>query len=536
MMTLILLPALVAMIVFANTLRNDFVLDDPMALALAEQPIVSLFTHRYGLAYVTIKLERLFWSSASGFHFTNVLLHAFCSALVGVTALRLTRSLCAALLCAVLFAVHPAHVEAVASIENRKDLLAMACTATIVLLWTVRSRPIWTYAAAFLAFWVGLWAKDVATVGVLGVLLWMDLLDGRARGVRLRDGIARAAVPLLPFLTSAAVVAVISAGNPAVLFAHDSIATEFTGWGLSTYRDVIASSAAAVLDVARLLVYPARLSADWPRPTAHPVWGALLALVWVATAVAAARRAPTVSLAMAWIPLTYLPVSNIVPLTPHFVAERYLYVPSFGFCLLVGVALHAAIRRGPRTHLPRMIVISILVAAIVGMAAIRTIARNREWRDSVTLWSAALRTVPGGTGMIHGELGLALLNLGRDHEAIEHLQRAIEMQPEIADYNNNLGLALLSVNRPADAVTYLERALVRRPDDLAVHYNLGKALAQLGRREEAAVHLRRAMDEKAWANAPPWTRSALARQGASLDQFRQMIQRWLDVNAPEFAR
>jgi len=138
--------------------------------------------------------------------------------------------------------------------------------------------------------------------------------------------------------------------------------------------------------------------------------------------------------------------------------------------------------------------------------------------------------------MIHGELGLALLNLGRDHEAIEHLQRAIEMQPEIADYNNNLGLALLSVNRPADAVTYLERALVRRPDDLAVHYNLGKALAQLGRREEAAVHLRRAMDEKAWANAPPWTRSALARQGASLDQFRQMIQRWLDVNAPEFAR
>jgi len=536
MIALILLPALAATIVFANTLRNDLVLDDPLALAVAEQPTVSLLTHRYGLAYVTIKLERAFWSSASGFHLTNVLLHAFCSGLVGVTALRLTRSLCAALLCAILFAVHPVHVEAVASIENRKDLLAMACTAIVVLLWTVRGRPIWTYAAAFLVFWIGLWAKDVATVGVLGVLLWMDLLGARARGARLKEGVARSALPLLPFITSAVVVAVISAGNPAALFAHDSIATELTGWGLSSYRDVIASSAAAVLDVARLLVYPARLSADWPRPTAHPVLGALLALAWMATAVAAARRAPTVSLAMAWIPLTYLPVSNIVPLTPHFVAERYLYVPSFGFCLLVGVALDAAMRKGPRDHLLRMIVISILVATSVGMAAIRTIARNREWRDSVTLWSAALRTVPGGTGMIHGELGLALLNLGRDQEAIDHLQRAIEMQPEIADYNNNLGLALLSVNRPADAVTYLERALVGRPDDLAVHYNLGKALAQLGRREEAAVHLRRAMDEKAWANAPPWTRSALSQQGASLDHFRQMIQRWLDVNAPESAR
>src|SRR5262249_42307387 len=149
----------------------------------------------------------------------------------------------------------------------------------------------------------------------------------------------------------------------------------------------------------------------------------------------------------------------------------------FGVCLLAGLALDAAMRGRPRHGMLRMIVVWAVVVTIVGMASMRTIARNREWRDPLTLWSAALQTVPEGTAMIHGELGLALLNLGRHQDAIEHLQRAVEMEPDVAYYNNNLGWALLDLNRPADAVTYLERALARQPDDLAIHYNLGKALA-----------------------------------------------------------
>jgi Tfp pilus assembly protein PilF len=520
-----LVPAAIAGLVFANTLGNGLLLDDPAALQMAAQPTVALLTHRFGLAYLTIKLDRLLWSSAWGLHLTNLLLHALCSSLAGATALRLTRSLPAALCCGVLFAVHPVHVEAVASIENRKDLLAMACTATVVLLWMARPRPTWKYLAAFVAFCLGLWAKEVAIVGVLGVLLWIEAIDARRTGLGTTRRLARGAASLLPFV---AVVAVL------IVMAREAIATELKHPLLSSYADVIAGSAAGVLEVGRLLVFPARLSADWPVPAAHPVAGALLVLAWALAALVSMRRAPRASVAMAWTLLTYLPVSNVVPLTPHFVAERYLYVPSFGICLLAGLALEAA-PTGMGAGAWRARVAWVVAVATIGLGAARTIARNHDWHDALTLWSSALRTVPQGTGVIHGELGLALFQQGRYREAIPELRRAIELGPEKPDYDNNLGSAYLSLGQPAEAVTYLQRALARWPDDPAVHYNLGMALAHLGRREEAAMHLRRAIDERAWQNAPPWTRASLAHQGLSFEKFRAMIQRWLDANAPEAA-
>lgn len=520
-------PAVVAGIVFANTLRNALVFDDPAALQTAAQPAIALLTHRFGLAYLTLKLDLLLWpSSAAGFHLTNLLLHATCSSLAGAAALRLTGSVRAALFCGVLFAVHPVHVEAVASIENRKDLLAMACAATVVLLWMTRARHRSRYATAFVVFCLGLWAKEVAIVGVLGVLLWIEATDERSDEPRTMHRLARGAVLLLPFI---AVVVVL------VVLARHSIAAETEHSLLSNYGDVITGSAAAVLEVGRLLVFPVRLSADWPVPTAHPIWGAVLALTWLATAFALMRRAPRASLAMAWTLLTYLPVSNVLPLTPHFVAERYLYVPSFGVCLLAALAFDAATRADVGIGRWRPQLAWGVASMTIGLAAARTVVRNRDWRDELTLWSSALRTLPQGSGIIHGELGRALFTAGRYEEAIAQLTRAVEVGPAKADYDNNLGLAYLRLGRYAEAVAFLRRALTAWPDDPAVHYNLGMALAHLGQREEAAVHLRRAIDEKAWRNAPDWTRSALARQGLSFDQFRAMVQRWLDANAPEVA-
>src|SRR5436309_795840 len=92
LIVLTLVPALIAAIVFANTLQNGLVYDDPLALEVATQPTSTLLPHRYGLAYLTIKLEELLWSSPSGFHLTNLLLHASSSALVGLLAFRLARS------------------------------------------------------------------------------------------------------------------------------------------------------------------------------------------------------------------------------------------------------------------------------------------------------------------------------------------------------------------------------------------------------------------------------------------------------------
>src|SRR5262245_10914761 len=158
-----------------------------MALARgAESPAV-LALQRFGLTYLTIHAEQLLWRDwVPGFHIGNVALHAIASGLVGSLALRLgarPRAACAA---GLLFAVLPVHAEAVASIENRKEILAMIFVAASVLLYLVPRA--WTTIAALVAWALAMHAKEVAAVGLV---LALPLVDVLARGVPLGRALGR---------------------------------------------------------------------------------------------------------------------------------------------------------------------------------------------------------------------------------------------------------------------------------------------------------------------------------------------------------
>ena len=256
--------------------------------------------------------------------------------------------------------------------------------------------------------------------------------------------------------------------------------------------------------------------------TPRALVGALLALSAGAVALWLSARAPVAAFALAWIAITYLPVSNVVPLTAYFVAERYLYVPSFGLCLLAALALD---RLGRERALALKVAAAILVAG-----AVRSRLRVRDWQDSVTLWTAALRVVPEGSARIHAELGRALLKEGRAEEAMPHLIKVMELEPTRPESFNDLGLAFLDTGRASDAVPYFRKALGVSPRNPLIRHNLATALLQAGQRDEAVLQLRVVASEEAWRDLPPAVLAAITQRGTTPEEFRARVRRWLERN------
>jgi hypothetical protein len=524
-----LVPALVAAVVMAGVLANGFVYDDPMAVELARQPAAALAFRRFGLSYLSIHLERLVWDAwAPGLHATNLVLHAVASALAALLALRVSAAPAVGLLTGLLFAVHPVHVEAVASIENRKDLLAMVFVATSALLYLRPIRSPWTLPAAIGAWLLALLAKDAAAIGLAVVLPLHDLL--------LRPAAERAVVlrRALPLGVVALVATVAAAGSIVDRFSAAAVFTSTTGHA-ATYDQSLRTTLASIPTIARLLVFPATLSADYPVRVpagfadARVLAGVFVAAGWIAAAVASARRRPLVGWAMAWVVVMYLPVSNVVPLTQFFVAERYLYVPSFGICLLAALGLDAL--RHARAPALRAGAIAAAVV-VVAAGAVRSAARTRDWRDDLTLWSAAIAAIPDASSKTHGQLALALSNARRGAESIPHFERALALGPEFADLHNNLGLELMRVGRNADAAAHFRRALELWPGNPLVHFNLGTALLAIGERDEGLAQYRIVLRDETWARIPPALAAALGSGGQTPGAVRRSLEEWIRRTQP----
>ena len=524
-----LAPALLAVAAMAGVLGNGFVYDDPMAAELARQPASELAFRRFGLSYLSIHVDRLLWDAwAPGLHATNLLLHALASALAALLALRVSAAPAAALLTGLLFAVHPVHVEAVASIENRKDVLAMVFVAASALLYTAPARRAWALPAAIATWLLALLAKDAAAIGLAVVLPLHDvLLRPPAEWTR---SVRRAAA-----IAGVALIAIaLAAGGAVERFSPEGVWLATTGH-VRTYAESLRTTLAALPTTARLLVFPATLSADYPVHVPAGIAdgrllaGAGLLVAWVAAAVAAARRAPAAAWAMAWVVVMYLPVSNVVPLTQFFVAERYLYVPSFGTCLLAGLGLEVVRRaRSAPVRTGALAAAALLVAA----GAVRSAVRTRDWHDNLTLWTAALAAIPDASSKTHAELALALAGAQRGAEAIPHFERALAMGPEFADQHNNLGGLYLQAGRVDDAVRHFRRALELWPDNPLIHFNLGVALLASGARAEGLEHYRIVLRDETWARIPPAVAAALGSGGQTPAAVRQGMTNWIRRTEP----
>ena len=470
-----------ALLPYLGTLRNAFVWDDLQHIAhnphIASVSDAAVYLHRLEgtyfrpLVFFSYSLERFVWGLApSGFHLTNLLLHALVTVLVVVVAIRSGTASRAALVAGAVFALHPAQTEAVAYISGRTDLLM---TAAALLAW-------WAVLGSGGALWRGLLAGTAAGVAILSkesgfaVVLFLAWLAYR-KETEWRPRFALAG----PAVASAALLLAARPGGvpwPTAPF-------HFAIWIIGVAR--------TIETYVSLLVWPSTLMVDRLTPLSASTLAAAAALAIVAGAVVASAwglsKRGSIGDWTAWTLAFYLPVANLLPLYPAiaqravFTPEHNLYAPIAGLAALSGIAIDRLLNQLPRYGRLALAASGSLVLAVWG---IQTASRTLQWRDEAMLFRSA--AVAGSISpRVWYNLGNVLMQRGDAGSAVIALRRASELAPSDAEVWTNLAVALQSRGLLDAAQQAYQRAEELSPANALLLENMGTLYLARGDLEAA---------------------------------------------------
>ena len=495
--------AIIAALVYANSIANGFVLDD--RFVVNDNPLVHQLSglwRAWIMPYwppqhpagqyrpLTIVSFTLDWMIAGGdprwFHAMNVVWHAVASLLVWALLRRLL-SPAGALAGALLFAVHPVQVEAVSNVVGRAELLAAAFSvATLV----AHSRRHWSAVPLFL---LALASKESAIV-TLGLAVAWDVVIERQPLARLRErrwlyaGYAGGVVAL------AVTLAVLFAGQPLVDVAVPWINAP-TGVRLLTMLGV-------VVHYVRLMIAPTSLSADYnPRVinlehslSAPVLGGALILFAWALGLALAWRRSRPAAYALLWFPIAVSPVSNVLFASGIVLAERTLYLPSVAVALLGGLAFERLAQRRTALALAGAGVALVLLGA-------RTWTRTPVWRSNRTLILTTADDVPQSYKIHHRMAGI-LMNLRDTVAANKEYALATHLYAGDPYLYREVAEAALQQRDPRRALAALDTAIRLMPNHPSPWMRRGDARFMLGDWAGAIEAAR-----QAYALAPDSTRA-----------------------------
>jgi Flp pilus assembly protein TadD len=428
--------------------------------------------------------QAIFGEGPFGHHLTNLLLHAINAALVFVLVLRLAGpSPGVAAVVALLFGIHPMHVESVAWISGRKDVLytLFFLASILVYLDFLRSRRPSRYALAFGLFVLAVFSKPAAVVlpVVLGLV---DYLKGR------RD-LGRCLAEKAPFLVVSVLAGLLTVSAQSELAIRD----------VYTPAERIAIGSFAYLAYLVKLVAPVRLSAFYPYPEGEVLPAVYRFAPWVALAVtggflAVFRKNRLAVFGLLFFLVNIVLVLQFVTVGNAVLADRYTYVPYLGLFLLVALGARAlAGGEGFRSSRRAAVVSSVLV---VGMAVLGGIAFGRTfvWRDSESLWSDVIEKFPRRSREAYEGRGNHRLRAGRLERALPDFDAAVSLDPTRPSVYFNRGQAYVRLGDFDRAIADLSRAIELRPDDAEFVYQRGVARFEQGDDEGALADIDRCLE------------------------------------------
>lgn len=454
----------------------------------------------YPLVFTSFRIEHHFWGlNPMGYHLVNVLLHAVSAVLVWAIARSLR--IPGAWFVAAVFALHPVHVESVAWITERKNVLS-GVFFLLALLAYIRfdeGRKLRWYIIAGLLFIAALCSKTVTATLPIVLVLVLLRRNGRVTGRNL--------LQLLPLLLIGAAFGLLTA-----FIERARVGAQGAAW------DVTFFERALILAPRALCFYAGKIA--WPHPLmfVYPRWEidaaqttAYLPLVGVLAltgglVIAARRVGWGPLLLLAFSAITLFPALGFFNVYPHrfsWVADHFQYLGSLGFIALITVSgvwlarWFPALARGRGRSLGLPVLVLLLLAG-------KTFWQSRSYADAVRLWTDTLERNP--------DAWIAALNLGRQHgaagryeEASQYFERAARYPAAQGDAYGSWGNMLLQAGRPAMAAARYRQALQVGPPDPRTHANLGVALIMAGRLDEAVEPLETALQlapdyGKAWLN------------------------------------
>jgi tetratricopeptide (TPR) repeat protein len=524
---------------------------------------------------------QVFGLEPGGHHATNLFLHALNTLLVFGLFRHMTGAVWPSALVAALFGVHPLHVEAVAWVSQRKELLSatFALLATRAYVGYATRGGVARYVTTAVLLALALLSKAMAvTLPFVFLLLdyWPLGRTGSSRRGASGEGRVGRQRPLPGLVLEKVPLLLLSAAMSAITYVVQRAGGAVVPAEAVAFPLRVANALVAYARYVGKALWPASLGAQYTNPylpggTPLASWqigaAAVLLLAATAAAVLPVRRRwhlGYIPVGWLWFLGTLVPVIGLVQVGTAAMADRYTYMPLTGLFLIVAWGGRDIVRRWPGGA---RVVAAAAVAGMLGASMAVSASQVRYWRDSESLFSRALAVSPGDPKM-HYNLGTILLRQERHEEAIAHLLRAARLRPRDPAVFYNLALAHRAVgkidaaaklyeaamrldpadpdapymlaglrrqqDRPLDAIALYERVIEIAPRDVGAHYDLGNLLLALGRPAEAIARYR---DARALEPGSAEVRTNLGvalRQTGRLEEARAELEEALRI-APDDA-
>ena len=496
---------LATLIVFWGVKNNQFIYYDDdiyvvnnqiVRAGLSLQGLIWAFTTLYPYWHPLTWLSHMLDCSLFGLHpgphhLTSLFFHIANSLLLFLWLQRTTRALGRSFLVAALFALHPLHVESVAWLAERKDVLSTFFWLLTLgsYTWYVESPCFKRYSLVLLCFCLGLMAKPMV-VTLPFVLLLLDYWPlGRWAAVtstvaETEESPARR-VSLSHLLFEKTPLFALAALSSLVTFYGQETGGALFSPEWLTFGGRLANALVAYVSYIIKMVWPFHLAILYPLPP-HPLplWqplgAGLLLTVFSFCIIRQALRYPYLPVGWLWYLGTLVPVIGLVQVGSQSMADRFTYIPLIGLFILVvwGVADLAGRWRAAKVLLPAGAGIILLILAFVSWVQVH------HWRDSMSLFEYTLK-VTGDNPKIQNNLGLVLFKKGEVEQAITHYREALRIKPNYSDAHYNLGLALMSMGQRQQAIAQFKKSLHLNSLFVPVYNDLGLALFQQGDVEQA---------------------------------------------------
>ena len=521
--------------VFGQTLRHDFVnfddhvyvYENPLVVrGLSTEGIIGAFTHTHALNWhplttLSHMLDcQLYGLKAGGHHLTNVILHTISVLLLFLVLKQITGALWQSAFVAALFAIHPLHVESVAWIAERKDVLSAVFFVLTLAAYARYARAPSTprYLLVALLFACGLMSKPML-VTLPFVLLLLDYWPlGRLEAQKLEVGsrlrrLITEKIPLFALSTCSCLVTLFTqrqGPNPI-----DQL--PFL-WRLN-------NTFVSYVTYIWQMLWPVRLAVFYPHPNDRlpllEVTVAIAFLVGVSLLVIYLRRTkPYLVTGWFWYLGMLVPVIGLVQVGEQAHADRYTYLPQIGLYIMIAWSVGDLLLES--TSRARRALVGVAAAIIIVSLSARAFGQASYWKNSETLWNHTL-AVTSDNDVAHNNLGFVFLRRGELDKAILEFQAALDIRSRSTQTHYNLGAALIQNNLGNafarkqlldEAIDHLQEAVRLRPDYADAYFNLGTVLFQQGRIDEAIAQWQKALairptDAEAHRNVA----SALRRQG-----------------------
>lgn len=495
--------------VFWGVLDNDFINYDDFQYVTENRHVASglsvgnavwAFTSGYAanwhpLTWLSHMVDvELFDMNPQGHHLMNLLLHTANACLLFLFLNKITGAVRRSLVVAALFAIHPLHVESVAWVAERKDVLSTCFALLTLLLYAcyVQRPTKWRYLTLCGCFALGLMSKPML-VTLPFVLLLLDYwplrrfvpwsvgsaAEQQLYQVSSKPPLSRLFIEKLPLfalaILSSCITIVVQRGEAL----HSLAVTPLS------FR--IANALVAYLKYLGKTVWPSDLAVLYPLPNTipllHSISSAILLLLISYCAYLLLRRHPYVLVGWLWFLGTLVPVIGIVQVGLQAMADRYTYFPLIGIFIVVVWGGADLVEHRLAWRIP----LALVTAGILTAYSAVTWSYLRCWENSTTLFSHTIAATTDNY-YAHYMLGKALYEDNLFEDALANYVRVRQLNPHFADVYVNMGIIYAKQGKLSEAISYFTTALSLKPRSKYVHYNIAVALQAQGRVDEAMAH------------------------------------------------